>query len=503
MNRRIRTAHRPRALADLTSSASLGRGLRDRLGLGLVGVASLLVACDTASSSEVQAPAAATGAFDFVDARPVAPSGVPRALGGPGEAPAADSPEVKSCGRRTGRRADGECEFLSTRIVGATQRVLLPGGRFIRGRVPANYDAAPGRESSMPRYPGAPPSYAEVDSFWIDLHEVTREAYASCVSAGQCTEARCLDGSAGLPEGDYGQAAAARFPQTCVSWTQAKAYCEANGGRLPTAEEWEYAARGPDGRRYPWGSEIRDELGTALVPVGMRVDESYFYILGLGSSGSEWTSSIYELDASLAPFVDGEFRRDDGPVKKTLDAWESKHLCEQPGCRLDDAQRRRRVIKGPLPGRVGAGYERLPASIDVGATAEGFTEVGPHRALSFRCAADRDPEDPDLRVPAEAPEIPYLAEAEGLELFGGGVAEAVDFDEAGRFCRALRSPGEGDAPRAGWRLPTADELQRIRGNFRGPGPFWTSDGAYVQDGEVWVATEASPSEPLMARCVRG
>jgi formylglycine-generating enzyme required for sulfatase activity len=87
---------------------------------------------------------------------------------------------------------------------------------------------------------GRPRHVAALDSFYLDSTEVTVAAYR-----------RYLDSTAAAapwaksPPGDW--------PATGLLWSEARRFCEWRGARLPTEDEWEAAARGSAGRRYPWG----------------------------------------------------------------------------------------------------------------------------------------------------------------------------------------------------------------------------------------------------------
>ncbi len=132
--------------------------------------------------------------------------------------------------------------------------VKIPGGEFFMGS--DEKDADPSER---------PAHKVKLAPYCLDEFEVTVARYKACSDRGACKRAgkdNVWPGITAAQQKIYDPlcnindpAAKADHPINCVDWQQAQDFCAESGGRLPTEAEWEFAARGPDGRIYPWGDD--------------------------------------------------------------------------------------------------------------------------------------------------------------------------------------------------------------------------------------------------------
>lgn len=162
----------------------------------------------------------------------------------------------------------------------ASGMILIKGGAFVMGFGDRNE-------------PWGPAHRATVSDFYIDKYEVTFRDYRQFVQqTGYMAEGKWKDFD--LP------GVKDNFPVVGVTWNDAQAYAQWKGKRLPTEAEWEFAARGSDGRLYPWGDVWKDN-GTNYfvnqesqpVPVtNLPNDAGPSGVFGLAGNVSEWVADI-------------------------------------------------------------------------------------------------------------------------------------------------------------------------------------------------------------------
>lgn len=164
--------------------------------------------------------------------------------------------------------------------------ILIPAGAFIMG-------ADKGGEQDE-----HPAHKVELSAYYIDRHEVTYGQYMECVKAGTCRKPRNV--GRGFNENP-------KLPVVGVSWTDAETYCTFAGKRLLTEAEWEKAARGANGQRYPWGDDPPGpEHGCYnFIEKGLCEPGSYpkgdspYGVADMAGNVWEWIADVY--DASYYP----------------------------------------------------------------------------------------------------------------------------------------------------------------------------------------------------------
>jgi formylglycine-generating enzyme required for sulfatase activity len=144
----------------------------------------------------------------------------------------------------------------------------------------------------MPAHP------VKLDPFWIDLTEVTNQQYERCVQDQSCSPP--FEMSSYTRESYFGDPLYSDYPVVWITQDQAAAYCSWTGGRLPTEAEWEYAARGPESRTFPWGEDFEPDRANycdaacAAGPNDPSYDDGYPETAPVGSfpTGVSWCGAL-------------------------------------------------------------------------------------------------------------------------------------------------------------------------------------------------------------------
>ncbi|MBI5197736.1 MAG: formylglycine-generating enzyme family protein [Nitrospirae bacterium] len=170
--------------------------------------------------------------------------------------------------------------------------VLIPAGEFVMGNEGGHWMEKPERKVFLSGYT-------------MDKYEVTFAQYFQFVKATGHRKPR-LAGYLAVDAEAIPILMNPFSPVTGVTWEDARAYCRWKGKRLPTEAEWEKAARGTDGRDWPWGNEKDMNRANLLEggdgyeyasPVGsLKADRSPFGIYDMAGNSMEWTSDWFQED---------------------------------------------------------------------------------------------------------------------------------------------------------------------------------------------------------------
>jgi len=231
---------------------------------------------------------------------------------------------AKKCPYDQARDEHGNCVGIFACPEGM---IPIPETTFTMGKKGARDGQGPAHQVSLTRY-------------CIDRTEVTNEAFRECIAAGACKkpdydEERCNPLHADRDE----------HPANCVTWENADAYCKWKKQRLPTEAEWELAARGKAGRRYPWGGGAPNKRRVHASTNGRWLTETApvgSYPRGASPWGAlDMSGNVCELVADFhGPYSKEKVHNPTGPEKGFLHVCRGGSLNNRDGASLSATFRR-------------------------------------------------------------------------------------------------------------------------------------------------------------------
>ena len=138
-----------------------------------------------------------------------------------------------------------------------------------------------------------------VPEFEIDITEVTMEQYRACVNSGSCSIPSTYSEYCNWSYSDRED-----HPVSCIDWYQAKLYCEWSGKRLCSESEWEKAARGTDGRIYPWGNQEATCARAVMKFNGTGCGEDRTWPVGSKPAG---VYGLYDMAGNVDEWVEDDW----------------------------------------------------------------------------------------------------------------------------------------------------------------------------------------------------
>jgi formylglycine-generating enzyme required for sulfatase activity len=262
----------------------------------------------------------------------------------------------------------------------AAAMILVPRSTFTMGSTEDEVAAvlaecqsrAPGHRCEPTRFSDEIPERTiTLGAYWLDRFEVTVAEYARCVAMSRCNPLPLGDGARRFDRPTY--------PASLVTWDEARTYCEFRGARLPTEEEFERAARGTTGRKYPWGNLYNSRVSNhgaydwndpAAMAGGNPTDarDGFVELAPVGSFPAGRTpEGFQDLAGNVAEWIDDRYvpRRDEGGAP--------------------DSATRRMVAVGSTRVVRGGSYETGPVSLRGAARDEAPPNMR-RPSIGFRCA---------------------------------------------------------------------------------------------------------------------